>query len=85
MFAFLTIFTAGLSGYAQMPLISWPVFALLLASISWAQHSVFIRRGLDGGHGDIIGETLGSSLVNAVIATGLSYGFGLAVRALSGL
>jgi hypothetical protein len=82
--AFLTLFAVGLCGYAQSSAMSWPAAALALSSISYAQHYLLIRRGLDDGHGDAVSATLTSSIINALLATGGCYWVGVGVRTVSG-
>jgi hypothetical protein len=83
--ALFTLFAVALCGYAQSSPMTWPAAALALSSISWAQHYLLIRRGLDGGFGDAVSSTLTSSMINAVLATGGCYWVGVGVRMASGL
>jgi apolipoprotein N-acyltransferase len=83
--AFLTLFAAGLCGYAHSSPMSWPAAALALSSISWAQHYLLIRRGLDDGFGDAVSVTLTGSLFNAFVATGGCYWLGVILSNFGGL
>jgi hypothetical protein len=80
MIAFLAIFAAGLCGYAQAPVLAWPLAATALASVSWAQRYLLIRRGVEAGLDDLVLDTLIRSLFNSLVATGGCYWFGVALR-----
>ena len=83
--AFLAIFAAGLCGYIRAPVLAWPVAALSLVLISWAEHYLLVRRANETGFGDIVGDTLLRSSTNALVATGACYWAGVILRSLSGL
>jgi hypothetical protein len=85
MLAFLAIFAAALCGYFQAPAIAWPAAALSLALVSWAEHHILARRGVEQGFGDLVTETLLRSSANALLATGACYWSGVLMRSLSGL
>ena len=85
MLSFLAIFAAGLCGYAKVPLFGWLLAAAALASTSWAQRYLLIRRGFDAGLDDDMLETLLRSSINALMATGGCYWMGVLVRLASGL
>ena len=85
MLAFLAILAAGLCGYANAPALSWPAASIALASLSWAEHYLLIRRGIEAGLNTEIDDTLLRSFFNAVVATGACYWFGVTVRMVSGL
>jgi hypothetical protein len=83
MLAFLAIFSAALAGYAHLAVVSWPIAALSLALLSWAQYFIVIRRGFDEGLGEAITDTLTRSFINALVVTGACYWAGVALRSFS--
>jgi hypothetical protein len=83
MLAFLVLFGSGLSGYAFAPVFCWPAATLGLMSVSLARHYVLIRRGVDAGFEESVGEALLRSCFNALVATGACYWSGVAVRVAS--
>jgi hypothetical protein len=85
MLAFLTIFLAGLCGYFHVSVLTWPIAAAGLMSISYAEHHLTAWRAVDQGHADLVQDTLMRSLIHALIATGGCYWLGYGVRLISGL
>jgi hypothetical protein len=85
MFAFLVIFSAALLGYFRAPALAWPAAALSLLLVSWAEHYLLARRGVEAGLGNEVTDALLRSTANALIATGLCYWSGVLIRSLSGL
>jgi hypothetical protein len=83
--AFLAIFAAALCGYFRAPAVAWPAAALSLILVSWAEHYLLARRGVEAGLGDVIVDTLLRSSANALVATGVCYWAGVVMRGLSGL
>ena len=83
MLAFLVLLGSGLSGYALAPVLSWPVAALGLMSVTMARHYVLIRRGVEAGLEDPVRDALVRSSFNALVATGGCYWIGVAVRSAS--
>ncbi len=83
MLPMLPIFLAGLSGLLALP--TWTVLpaATGLATISYARHASLFRRAGDLGMQHAIDQTLVSSLFNGVLASGMAYGCGVALRVLS--
>ena len=81
--AFVTILAVALCGLAGAPAWSVLVAAISLASVSYARHYMLFRRAAAPGLQDAIDHTLIRSLVNAVIASTMAYGCGLAFRFLS--
>jgi hypothetical protein len=69
MLAFLVLFGSGLSGYALAPVFCWPAATLGLMSVSFARHYVLLRRGVDAGFEESVGEALLRSCFNALVAT----------------
>ncbi|CAN0182246.1 unnamed protein product [Phaeothamnion confervicola] len=85
MLAFFAILASALCGYAQATPMTWPVAALALASVSWAQSYTVIRRGLEVESDEVVWDTLTKSLMNAIVTTGACYWVGVLFRYLSGL
>ena len=85
MVSFLVIFSAALLGYFRASPLAWPAAALSLLLISWAEHYLLARRGVEAGLGDEISDTLLRSSANALLATGVCYWAGVLMRMLSGL
>jgi hypothetical protein len=83
MLAFLVLFGSGLSGYALAPVFCWPAATLGLMSVSFARHYVLLRRGVDAGFEESVGEALLRSCFNALVATGACYWSGVAIRVAS--
>lgn len=81
--ALLTILVIALCGLAGAPVWSVPVAAISLASVSYARHYLLFRRAANLGLQDAIDHTLIRSLVNALVASTMAYGCGLAFRFLS--
>ena len=85
MIAFLAIFTVALCGYFQAPVLAWPTAALSLVLVSWAEHHLLARKGVEMGFGDEVADALLRSSANALIATGVCYWLGVLIRSVSGL
>ena len=83
MLPFLILLGAALCGYVLAPIYCWPVAALGLMSASWTKHYVLIRRGVEAGLDDAVGEALLRSSFNALVVTGGCYWIGIAVRSAS--
>lgn len=83
MLGFIAIMTVALCGLAGAPAWTVPVAAISLASVSYARHYMLFRRAANVGMQDSIDQTLARSLVNALIASTMAYGCGLAFRVLS--
>ena len=84
MLGFMAIFVAGLCGYAKVTLLAWPAAAIALSSFSWARRYILIQQRLDASLDAEVFEALARSFVNALVATGGCYWFGVGVRAVSG-
>jgi hypothetical protein len=80
---FLAIMAIALCGLAGAPAWTVPVAAISLASLSYARHYLLFRRAANVGMQEAIDQTLARSLVNALVASTMAYGCGLAFRFLS--
>lgn len=83
MLPFLVLFGTALCGYALGPIYCWPVATLGLMSASWAKHYLLIRRGVEVGLDDVVGDALLRSSFNALVVTGACYWIGVAIRSAS--
>ena len=81
--ALLAILVVALCGLAGAPAWTVPVAAISLASVSYARHYMLFRRAANLGLQDAIDHTLVGSLMNALVASTMAYGCGLAFRFLS--
>jgi hypothetical protein len=79
----LAILAVALCGLAGAPAWTAPVAAISLASVSYARNYVLFRRAANLGLQDAIDQTIVRSLVNALAASTMAYGCGLAFRFLS--
>jgi H+/gluconate symporter-like permease len=80
MLAYITIFLASMCGYAGTPIWWAPVAAVGLASLSYAENYMLIRRGQELGFADEVTGTMLKSFGNALMATGAAYAFGMVLR-----
>jgi hypothetical protein len=85
MLAFCAIFLSGLCGYLQLSILTWPIAAVGLLSVSLAEHQLVLRRAVDRGRSDVAYDTLMRSCIHALLATGGCYWLGRFTRLLSGL
>lgn len=81
MLAFLAIFGASLAGYAGLPPWTVAAAAIALLSVSYAEHRGVFERGRSAGLSDLLDAAMLRSLLDAVIASAVAYGFGLLMRA----
>jgi hypothetical protein len=73
----------SLSGLLALPVWIVVLTAIALATISYARHLPLFRRAGDLGMQDAIDQTLVASLSNGLLASGMAYGCGVALRVLS--
>lgn len=76
MLAYLAIFGSAVAGFADAEPWAIAVAAMVLASISFVQHSDLYDRGRAMGLVELLDLALLRSIANAVIASGVAYGFG---------
>jgi hypothetical protein len=77
---YLAIFGSSLAGYAGLGPWIIAVAAIALASVSRAQYANLYERGRDLGLTAIIDSVMFRSLGNALVAAGVAYGGGWALR-----
>ena len=80
MLAYITIVLALVCGYVGAPVWWAAVAAVGLASLSYAENHLLIRRGQDEGFADAVSSTMLKSFANALMATGAAFAFGLLLR-----
>jgi hypothetical protein len=80
---FLIIFGAALGGYAGLALWTIGAATIGLASLSYAERHMLLKRASERGLSELADSTLLSSAFNAFCATGAAYGCGLLLRAIS--
>jgi hypothetical protein len=80
MLAYLTIFTASVSGFAGAPVWVVGLATIALASLSFAEHYCLYQRGSELGFFNLVDTTLISSLLNAIAASGMAFAAGAALR-----
>jgi hypothetical protein len=83
MVGLMSILTVAVCGLLSAPAWSVPVAALALASVSYARHHPLFRRAADLDMQDAIDQTLVASVLNGLVASGMAYGCGAALRFLS--
>ena len=71
------MFGAAIGGYAGGPPWVIAASAIALAAISYSEHYHLYRRGQELGLTDVLEGTVLRSAMNAVIAAGGAYGFGM--------
>lgn len=76
MLAYLAILGSAVAGFADAKPWAIAVAATVLASISFVQHSDLYDRGRAMGLVALLDLTLFKSIANALIASGVAYGFG---------
>lgn len=84
MLAYLTIFATALAGAAGTPLWTIAVATIALSALSYAANYRLYKSSADLDMGDLADETLLASALNAFVASGMAYGAGLAIQAVSG-
>jgi hypothetical protein len=79
-YGFIVIFGAALAGYAGLA--SWAIGAATigLASLSYAERHMLLRRASERGLTELADSTLLGSVFNAFCATGAAYGAGVLLR-----
>lgn len=82
MLAYLAIFGAALAGLAGLPPWTMAASVIALASLSLAQHHRMYERAQEAGLTSFLDLVLFRSLLNAMVASGASYGGGCAIRLL---
>ncbi len=80
MLGFLSIFAAGVAGYADVGFWTIAACAIALASASYAEHHAFYRRGRELGVSDTLRGTVLRSFGNGLVAAGAAYFCGWFLR-----
>jgi hypothetical protein len=80
MLAYLTIFSASIAGFASAP--AWVILlaSIALVSLSFAEHYRLYQRNSGLGMTELVDTTLLGSLINALVASSLAFGAGVALR-----
>ena len=80
MLAYLAILGAALAGYAGGPVYAIAAAAIALASISYAQYEDLYERGRELGLTRILNRVVLRSLLNGLLAAGVAYSGGWALK-----
>ena len=76
MFAYLTILSASLAGFAGVQPWAIAVAAIFLSSLSYVSYRDLYQRGQELSLTQLIDEVIVRSIGHSVVAAGLAYGFG---------
>ena len=82
MLAYIAILGAAISGFAGVPAYAIAAAAIALASISYADHEELYERGRELGLFRVVNGTLLRSIGNGLLAAGIAYGGGWALKGL---
>jgi hypothetical protein len=80
MLAYLAIVGASLAGYAGLPPWTMAATIIVLSSISYVEHGRSYERARNLGLFEIVDAVMLRSVLNAVLASGVAYGFGCLLR-----
>jgi hypothetical protein len=80
MLEFLIIFAAALAGFAHAPVSVILIAAGGLFAMSYRRHSSIYDRGLSLGFASLMRATALRSTMHAVMACGMAFGGGVAIR-----